>query len=247
MAKGIFIVGTDTDVGKSVITAGLVYLLRKNGYRGVSYKAVQSGGIEEDGRLISADARFVNLVAGLEEDQENINGYCLRTPVSPHLAAKLEGVKLEKAVILKKYQALCKKYDYVIAEGSGGLVVPLIDEAYMVYDFIKELDLPLLVVARTGVGTINHTVLTVKHARQMGLEVKAIVMNGYRGSIAEEDNIKMVERLTGVPVLGVIDQLEYIDVEKGSYGNLKEEFERKMDIQVLLESMADTKDVIKDE
>ncbi|MDF2547510.1 MAG: dethiobiotin synthase [Anaerosolibacter sp.] len=243
MAKGVFIIGTDTDVGKSVITAGLVYLLRRHGYNGVSYKAVQSGGIEENGRLISADARFVNNVAGLDESLERINGYCLKTPVSPHLAAQLEGVKLEKPVILKKYQWLCGKYDYVIAEGSGGLVVPLIDEGYMVYDFAKDLDLPVLVVSRTGVGTINHTMLTVKYAQAAGLRVKGMIMNGYKGSAAEEDNVKMVQKLTGLPVVGVIDRLEDVDVEKGTFGKLKEEFERKIDIQVLLEMMEDAKEV----
>lgn len=241
MTKGIFIIGTDTDVGKSVITAGLVYLLRKHGYNGISYKAVQSGGIEVDGGLMSADAQFVKLVAGLDEDQESINGYCLKTPVSPHLAAKLEGIKLDKKVILKKYQDLCRKYDYVIAEGSGGLVVPLVDEGYMVYDFVKDIDLPVVIVARTGVGTINHTVLTVKYAQQVGLEIKGIIMNGYRGSIAEEDNVKMVEKLTGVPVIGIIDRLEDIDVERGSFGNLREEFERKIDIEVLLRMMKEAK------
>lgn len=243
MAKGIFIIGTDTDVGKSVITAGLVYLLRRHGYNGVSYKAVQSGGIEEDGRLISADAQFVNKVASIGENLETINGYCLKTPVSPHLAAQLEGVKLEKSVILKKYQWLCGEYDYVIAEGSGGLIVPLIDEGYMVYDFAKDLDLPVLVVSRTGVGTINHTMLTVKYAQAAGLKVKGIIMNGYKGSAAEEDNVKMVQKLTGLPVVAVIDRLEDVDVEKGTFGKLKEEFERKIDIQVLLEMMEDAKDV----
>jgi dethiobiotin synthetase len=114
----------------------------------------------------------------------------------------------------------------------------------MVYDFVKDLDLPVVIVAKAGVGTINHTVLTVKYAQQMGLEVKGIIMNGYRGSIAEDDNVKMVERLTGVPVMGIIDRLEHIDVEKGSFGNLREEFERKIDIEALLRMMKEVKEVI---
>lgn len=241
MAKGIFIVGTDTDVGKTVVTAGLTYLLRRNGYHAASFKAVQSGGIQWDGKLVSADARFVKKVCRWEEAQENICGYCLKTPVSPHLATRLEGVKLEKSVILEKYQTLCNQYDYVIVEGSGGLIVPLLDLNYMVHDLIKDLDLPVAVVARTGVGTINHTVLTVKYGQHIGLKVKGIIMNGYKGERAEEDNIQVVQELTGVPVIGVINRLQGIDVEKGTFGRLREEFEEKIDVAVFLAMMEDAK------
>ncbi|KXG78643.1 dethiobiotin synthase [Thermotalea metallivorans] len=241
MAKGIFIVGTDTDVGKTVVTAGLVYLLRKNGYHAASFKAVQSGGIQWEEKLVSSDARFVKEVSQWEEVQENICGYCLKTPVSPHLAARLEGLKLEKSVILEKYQALCNQYDYVIVEGSGGLIVPLINPNYMVHHLVKDLDLPVVVVARTGVGTINHTVLTVKYGQHMGLEVKGIIMNGYTGKIAEKDNMQVIQDLTGVPVIGVINRLQGIDVEKGAFGNLREEFERKIDMKVFLKMMKETK------
>ncbi|MFZ5969383.1 MAG: dethiobiotin synthase [Bacillota bacterium] len=242
MAKGIFILGTDTDVGKTVVTAGLTYVLKKNGYKVCSYKAVQSGGIKEDGQLVSGDARFVKEAAGLDVNHDMINGCCLETPVSPHLAAKLEGIKLDPQQIIEKFRQLCQQYDYVIVEGSGGLIVPIVDISYTVEDLIKEIGLPVLVVGRTGVGTINHTCLTVKYAQQVGIAVKGILLNGSQGTMTEKDNETVIREITGVPLVGVIDRIEGIDVTTGHYNGLREEFEKKINPERLIQLMGQVKE-----
>ena len=242
MAKGIFIVGTDTDVGKTVITAGLVYALRSKGYNACSFKSIQSGGIDIGGRLISADTRFVKKVADLQEEDQLLNPYCLKMPVSPHLAARLEGVTIKKEKIFNAYNTLCQKYDYIVAEGSGGLMVPLVDKDYMLYHLIQDLELPVIVVAKAGVGTINHTCLTVQAARHFGIHVKGIIINGYGGTVAEVDNVEMIQELTGVPVLATIGKLEGIDVETGTIGGLREEFETKLSPEKIIEIMTEAKE-----
>ncbi|AOT70953.1 dethiobiotin synthase [Geosporobacter ferrireducens] len=243
MAKGIFILGTDTDVGKTVITAGLVHTLRSKGHHACSFKSVQSGGIDEGGKLISADTRFVKRVADFQEDDSLLNPYCLKTPVSPHLAARLEGIEIEKEKIFNAYNTLCQRYDFIVAEGSGGLMVPLLHKDYMIYHLIQDLGLPVIVVAKAGVGTINHTCLTVQAARHFGIGVKGIIINGYGGSAAEVDNIQMIQGFTGVTVLATIRKLENINVETGSMGELREEFDEKLSIEKLIVCMAEAKEV----
>ncbi|MDI3534459.1 MAG: dethiobiotin synthetase [Thermosediminibacterales bacterium] len=238
MAKGIFVIGTDTDVGKTVVTGGLVYLLRSKGYNTCYFKPVLSGAINEDGCLIPGDTRFVKAVSGLEEDYQNITPYIFKTPVSPLLASKMEDKPIDVGVIREKFQYLKSKYDYIVAEGSGGLIVPLTDDGYMLYDLVRELDMHSIVVTRAGLGTINHTVLTVRYAQSVGIRVKGIIMNGYTGcSLCEDDNIEVIEKLTEIPVIGVIHRMDGIDVEKLEMGDLKEEFEKRINVKKLIELM----------
>lgn len=238
MAKGIFITGTDTDAGKTVVTAGLMYLLRKEGYNSCYFKSALSGAVENGNELIPGDTRFVKTVSGLKEDINVITPYIFKIPVSPHLAARLENNPIDIDVIKEKFINLKNKYDYIVAEGSGGLIVPITEEGYMMYDLIKDLKMDVIVVARAGLGTINHTVLTVKYAQSLGIDVKGIIINGYeKPNICHDDNIKTIQKLTNVPVLAVIPKMENIDVEKSEIGNMKEEFERNVDIETILECM----------
>lgn len=227
ISKGIFIIGTDTDVGKSVITAGLVYLLRNNGYNACSFKAVQSGGVKRGEKLVAEDVELVKQVCNLTEKQENMVPYCLEPAVSPHLAARLTGVEIKKEKIIEAYNNLAQRYEYIIAEGSGGLVVPLIKNDYFIYDLVKDLNLPVVIVSRAGVGTINHTVLTVEYCYKLGFEVKGIFLNRYTGEEYEKDNIRTIENLTGQKVLSIAD----IKDLNHNYDKLKDEFESKFDIK----------------
>lgn len=236
MNKGIFIIGTDTDVGKTIVTAGLVYVIRKAGIKACSFKAVESGGILKDGELLSVDTGIVRSVAGLDEVSRDIardmNPYCFKTPVSPHLAASLEKIRINKNDILKAFNRLAGEYSFIVAEGSGGLVVPLIENQYYIYDLIKELDLPIIIVSRTTVGTINHTVLTIEYARKIGLDIKGIIFNGFNGKVYERDNIQVIKEITNVRVLGIINQLDNIN---NNYDRLKHEFTRKIDYRMIVD------------
>ncbi|MBU3128816.1 dethiobiotin synthase [Clostridium sp. FP2] len=211
MAKGIFIVGTDTDVGKTVVTAGIIHVLRSNGYNATYFKAALSGAIKVGNELIPGDALVACDVSNLEEDYVNITPYVYKNAVSPHLAAKLENKSIEIDVIREKYDYLKKKYDYIIAEGSGGIICPLIDDErglYTLENLIVDLNMSVIIVARAGVGTINHTVLTVKYIESLGIKIKGIIINNYIENVICNDNINMIEKLTKVTIIGKFKRIE---------------------------------------
>jgi dethiobiotin synthetase len=211
MAKGVFIVGTDTDVGKTVVTAGLMHILRSNGYNATYFKAALSGAFEVGNELIPGDTKLVSEVSNLEEAYENTTPYVYKTEVSPHLAAKIEDKPIDLDVIREKYDYLKGKYDYIIAEGSGGIVCPLIDDErglYTLENLITDLNMSVIIVARAGVGTINHTVLTVKYIEALGINIKGIIINNYVENMLCMDNIKIIEKLTKVSVIGKLKNIE---------------------------------------
>lgn len=214
MAKGVFIVGTDTDVGKTIVTAGLIHVLRSNGYNATYFKAALSGALQIGEELITGDTKLACEVSNLVEDYKNITPYVYRAAVSPHLAAKLEDNPMNLDIIKEKYAYLKDKYDFVIAEGSGGIVCPLIDDErglYLLENLIKDLNMSVIIVARAGVGTINHSVLTVKYIEALGIKIKGIIINNYKEDITCNDNIDMIEKITKVPIIGKFKTLENLE------------------------------------
>ena len=216
MGKGLFITGTDTDVGKTYVTALLVKTLRKAEFDVGYYKAAISGAPT----VAESDAGFVNRFAGINEPEDMILSYLYQNAVSPHLAARIEGNPVEKEVILKAWERVTKAYPYVTMEGSGGIMCPIRHDEKAVYyleDIIQWLHLPVLVVANAGLGTINHVVTTCEYIKNRHIPVKGILLNHWKGGIMEEDNVKMIEEITGVKVLAKIrdgDFLLDVDVEK---------------------------------
>lgn len=215
MGKGIFIIGTDTDVGKTFVTAGITYKLKESGYKVVPFKPIQSGGIldEHGTNLIAPDIRYIENICSIENKQTSqnhtmMNVYCLKEEVSPHLAANIENIKISKDKIISQYKKLINEYDYVVVEGAGGIVVPLVDNDYFVYNLIKDLDLEVLIVARAGVGTINHTVLTVEFLKSKNIKCKGIMINKYNGKFYEDDNIQTIENITGLSIVDVFSNIE---------------------------------------
>lgn len=202
MAEGIFITGTDTGVGKTTVSTALAILLRQRGVRVGVMKPVTSGCIERDGRLISEDAELLAAGAGIEVSDE-VAPYLLREPVAPSAAAEKEGVRIEFSRILAAYHRLADSFDFIIVEGAGGLMVPL-SGGLLVADLVKLLALPLLVVARPDLGTVNHTLLTCFAARHLDLEVRGVVVNGFpeQPGLAESSAPHMIDSLSGAPLLG---------------------------------------------
>ncbi|MCY6484702.1 dethiobiotin synthase [Clostridium aestuarii] len=233
MAEGIFIVGTDTDVGKTFVTAGITYVLRKNGFNACSFKCVQSGGVYKEDKLISGDVKLVKDITGIKEEYDVMNPYCLKEEVSPHIAAEVEDTAIDKQKILEGYKKLKEKYDFVIAEGSGGVVVPIIRDKYYIYDLIKDLNLPVVIVTRAGVGTINHTVLTVEFLKSKNIKIKGIIVNGYKGNFYEDDNIKVIKSITGLEVISVLNRVEEKDYDN-FIEKARNEYYRSMNINEIL-------------
>ena len=234
MPKGIFIIGTDTEVGKTVVSAGLMHLLIKNNYNAAYFKPVASGEVLLGGSYKSADASFIKTVAGFSEDQKNITPFSFKNAVAPHFAARLEGKIIDLAIIKNSLQNLKKRYELIIAEGAGGLAVPLNDQGFMQYDLIRELGFPCLLVCRTTRGTINHTLLTLSLAKSVGLSIKAIVMNGNKQTPTETDNIETIKKLSGIAEIYTIPALEGVDTEKLQQGFIAEVFEKNIDIKKII-------------
>lgn len=217
MNRGIFVTGTDTGVGKSIVAATLARLLRMNGVNAGVMKPVTSGCREVSGGLVSDDALLLCNAAGIPYS-EDAAPYRLREAVAPSVAAGIDGVRIDFQQIKAAYNRLAGLYDYVIVEGAGGLMVPL-SGGLLIADLALELDLALLVVARPGLGTINHTVLTCFAAQQMGLKVAGVIINGMpeKPGRAEQSAPHQIGSLCGAPLLGVwpkrneVDEMEMID------------------------------------
>jgi dethiobiotin synthetase len=181
------------------------------------FKPVQSGCPEEDGRLIPTDARFAGELAKLKEPLELLTPITLRLPLAPGVAAAQEGKEIDLNRIARAWEELARRHDILVTEGAGGFYVPLIDTRFLIFDMVFWLGLPLIVVARPGLGTINHTVLTVKAAQQAGLPVAGVVINRYpaQPNLAEQTNPGVIASLTGVPILGKVPEIPHLDSAAG--------------------------------
>lgn len=208
MAKGIYIIGTDTEVGKTVIAAGLLALLIHRGYRAAYFKPVSSGQTEDENGPHPADAFFIRQYSGFTEDERLISPFAYREAIAPHLAARLEGKPVSLKRIKENLYLLLKRYEVIIAEAAGGLAVPLNDEGLMQYDLIRELKFACMLVTRAGLGTINHTLLTLSFARKKHLPVTAIFINRFTGSPLELENLEIIRNMGGVEKVYTIPPLK---------------------------------------
>ena len=230
MSKGIFITGTGTDIGKTYVTGLIVKKLAQAGCKPAYYKAAMSGNNRRpDGSLIPGDALFVKECAGIEQDLDSMCHYVYENAYSPHLASRIEGHPVEMQVVRQGFYALVPQYDYITVEGSGGILCPIcFDEAKIqLEDVIKDLHLSCIMIADAGLGTINNVVLTYEYMKAHNLPVKGVIFNNYHpGNVMEDDNIRMCQYMTKLPVLAKVQpgdtQLD-IDVEllKNLYNEVK--------------------------
>ncbi len=207
MSKSIFISGTGTDVGKTYVSGLIVKKLRGLGINAGYYKPALSGAEYLNDKPMPGDCFRVAERAGLEVDPDKLTSYMFRAPVSPHLAASIEGRTIEPDVISGDFAKFRKKYEYLTVEGCGGIVCPFRydEKTVMQTDIIKLLDLDLLIVAPSGLGTINSTVITVFYAKEADLHVRGIILNKYDDNdFIHRDNKKMIEEITKVPVTAFI-------------------------------------------
>lgn len=239
--KGFFITGTDTGIGKTVITAGLLGALRKRGTDAIAVKPIQSGGILRQGQVVSEDAGFYGVVTDLPYTSRELNPICLQASLAPAVAAEIEGVTLDLETMLKHFRKISAEHQLTLVEGAGGLIVPLIGTKITVADLAVQVDLPLLVVARPNLGTINHTCLTVAYAKSRGLKVAGIIINMYDHQnlgVAERTNPGLIEEMTGVPILGLVPKVEGLSVEgeNPQAGDLISVIEKHVNLDQLLET-----------
>lgn len=204
--RALFVTGTDTGVGKTIATALLASRMARRGVNAGVMKPVAAGGEERDGVLRSPDALFFKETLGLDDPIELINPICFREPLAPSVAARIEGRGVDLAVLDDAYASLLGRHDVVLVEGIGGLLVPLKGK-FNVADLALRWDIPILIVARPGLGTINHAALTVSCARSKGLRIAGFIMNAsqpLQGGRAEETSPACIEELCNVPYWGTI-------------------------------------------
>lgn len=210
---GLFVTGTDTGVGKTLVGAALAYLLRQKGCHVGVFKPLESGvpdpsGLGDDGRLLA-------WAAAVGEEPDLIGAYRLREPLAPSLALRREGIRVEWRDLLRAIRQNRMKYDFHLVEGAGGLLVPLV-ERRLVADLAADLGLPLLIVARPGLGTVNHTLLTLEVAKARGLRVAGWIISGLTvgAGVAERHAAEEIARLTDAPCWGVLPRVDGTPQEK---------------------------------
>ncbi len=200
--RGIFITGTDTGVGKTVIAAAIAAALKARGIACGVLKPFASGSW--------ADTRFMKRSAGVHDPDRRITPFYFHYPLAPLASLRLEHRKIRPWRLKQVVGALERKYRFIVVEGIGGALVPITPK-YDALDIARELDLPVLVVARLSLGTINHTLLTVKEIRRRRLKIKGIVFNRLsvsRNGLAEKTNPGLVRELSGERILGVFPRLK---------------------------------------
>jgi dethiobiotin synthetase len=193
--RGVFVTGTDTGVGKTVVAASIATTLRARGQPVRAFKPVVTGTDEPDPEW-PADHELLATATGMQPTL--VTPITFGPAVSPHLAAELTGTHIEPAELVAHGRALGEP---LVAEGVGGLLVPL-TTGYSVRDLAVDLALPLVITARPGLGTISHTLLTIEAARAVGLTVRCVVLTPWPSepSVMEQSNRATIEQLGGVPV-----------------------------------------------
>jgi dethiobiotin synthetase len=195
MGGSIFVTGTDTNVGKTYVAAGIAAALRRQGVDVGVMKPIASGR--------SDDARLLIKASGTADPLDLVSPIRLRDAISPHLAAKRQGIRIDLKRIDRAFATLRSRHGFMIVEGAGGLLVPIRD-GFTMAELARRMGLPLLIVARDALGTINHTMLAVEAARSRGLKVLGVVVNRSRPGrpdLAERLNPKAIADATGVKVL----------------------------------------------
>ena len=204
--RALFVTGTGTDIGKTYVSATIASYMRKKNLNIAYYKAAVSGALS----IETSDAGVVRDRAGLKQETNSLLSYLYKEPLSPHLASRQEGRFASLEQIKQDFFKLAKNYDYILSEGAGGIVCPVVyeDGNKLFYeDIIKALGMPCVIAADAGLGTINHSVLSYEYLKSRGIEVKGFILNRYDAdNLMHQDNLKMIEEITSSKVIATIGQ-----------------------------------------
>ena len=227
MSKGIFVTATGTDVGKTYVCGLLVKKVRDLNINCGYYKPVLSGLERIGDKLIPGDAQYVLKTAGIESEPMDSVSYAFEPAVSPHLASRMANRQISVEKIISDFSNKSKMYDYLVVEGAGGITCPfsMDGEVILLDDVIKSLNMDILVISPAGLGSINYALLTVEYAKQKGINVRGIILNGYeKDNFMHIDNKKCIEKLTGIPVVAVVEHnAKELNIEKDVLLNLFKE------------------------
>ena len=203
MIKGIFITGTDTGVGKTYVAAGIARSLCSAGINVGVMKPAETGCGMRSGKLVPKDAEALVKAAAVRDSLSLVNPYRFQAPVAPSVAAQLKRKTIDPERIIKAFRTLSQRHPCMIVEGAGGIMVPLA-KGYLFLDLAEAMGLPVVIVARPGLGTINHTLLTIEALRSRRLTIAGVVINdrqGGRQGLAETTSPAVIQDLSGVPII----------------------------------------------
>lgn len=207
-SAGFFIVGTDTEVGKTLVSAAFILKLKAVGIKTVGFKPVVAGTYRSpDGREFNEDLETLRLASGYEHDDIDLCPYILSTPAAPHLVAQAQGIDLNIAVITKAFHSISEKFDAVVVEGAGGFLVPL-NKKENLGDTAKAIGLPVIMVVGMRLGCINHALLTYEALKMRNLQVAGWIANALSEEmpLLQENTQSLKDRIKA-PLLGIIPPL----------------------------------------
>ena len=204
--KALFVVGTDTGVGKTMVAGCLAKYLKEKGAKVITQKWIQTGSGPKSFRDIDFHFKMMGYkMAKLKKYLPFIEPYVFKTSSSPHLAAKIEKRRINESVIIKSFKALSKEFDFIIIEGTGGALVPF-NNKELIINIVKKLNLPVLVVSQNKLGAINHTLLTLEALKIRKIKNLGIIFSNLKGQNKRIiiDNPVIIKKLTGQRILGVL-------------------------------------------
>lgn len=211
--KTIFITGTDTGVGKTFVSAALAAYLSLTRRLDVGVMKPFESGVAKSENPLLRDASLLKFASGTRDSLEQITPYRFEAPLAPQPAAECEGTIIDLSVVNESFDRLKASHEVLIVEGAGGILVP-ITKGYFFADLMKQWDAQVLVVARLGLGTINHTLLTVRYLQAAGIAVIGVVLNNVEGSADEAalSNPKVLAQYLNVPILGIFPHMPELDL-----------------------------------
>ena len=225
--KSIFITGTDTDVGKTYITAGLAVTLRKMGIDIGVMKPFAAGNAQKNG-FKSEDVEILSKSAQVNDPENLVNPQFFPISASPYTAWKKLKIKPKIPTILKSFKKLSHLHEMLLIEGMGGVMTPILKD-YYISNLIKEMKIPTIIVTRSKVGTVNHTIMTVKFCEKFKIPIKGIIINNFDKGYPVKQLKNDLEGLTGVKVLGSIPFLKNL-----SDASLYRTFKKNIDMKMIL-------------
>jgi dethiobiotin synthetase len=217
--RGVFVTGTDTAIGKTTISCGLAWMLRKRGINVGIMKPFATGDKLYSRKFKSKDTAMLAEAANIGDSDKLLNPSFFPIAASPLMASNILKTSIKQNEVLNSFNFLQAKYDFIIVEGIGGIMVP-ITRNVMLGHFAKMMGLPLIIVSQSRVGSINHILLTIKAAKDFGLEIFGIIINKMpkNANLVEKKTPEYIHRLTNIPIISIIPNMtgnEYKSV--GSY------------------------------
>ncbi|AFS80793.1 dethiobiotin synthase [Candidatus Nitrosopumilus koreensis AR1] len=225
--KSLFIAGTDTDVGKTYITAGLAVALRKMNVDVGVMKPFAAGTAQKKGYK-SEDVEILSNAAQTFDSENLVNPQFFPIPASPYTAWKNLKIKPKISTVLSSFKKLSKLHDLILVEGMGGIMTPILKN-YYITNLIKEMSIPTVIVTRSKIGTVNHTVMTTEMCKKYKIPIKGIIINDFDTGYPVKELTRDLQNLTGVKVLGSIPFIK--DMGDSSLNNI---FKKNIDLKSLV-------------